>query len=66
VLVGFGGLRDLNDGRFWWVTRTQNVLFRYEFSMTFGFVPFKIGYKILMASVLFGHEISRMACFVPL
>jgi len=45
-MVGFGGLRDLNDGRFsvsvvffFFITRCQRqlVLFRYEISMTVGF-----------------------------
>jgi len=39
VMVGYGRLRDLNDSRFWWVTRCQCWLdlLGYEISMTIGF-----------------------------
>jgi len=38
MTIGFGGLRDFNDGLFWWVTRSQwPALFSYEISMTVGF-----------------------------
>jgi len=39
MTVGFGGLRDLNNGRFWWVTRSQRRLdlLGYEISVMVGF-----------------------------
>jgi len=38
-MVGFGELRDLNDGQFCWVMRFQrwSVLVGYEISMMVGF-----------------------------
>jgi len=38
-MVGFTGLQDLSDGRFWWVMRSQRraVLLGYEISVMAGF-----------------------------
>jgi len=38
-MVGFGGSRDLNDGRFYSVMKSQrrSVLVGYKISMTVGF-----------------------------
>jgi len=43
-MVAFGGLRDLSDGRFWWVTRSPwpSVLLSYEISNTVGFVSLRV------------------------
>jgi len=67
-MVGFAGLRDLNDGRFCWVMRFQcwSVLFGYEISMMVGFAglgDFKDGQFCFVTSfqgwsVEFGYKIS--------
>jgi len=70
VMVSFVGLRDLNDGRFYSVTRFQYhlALFLKEILMTVGFVPlrdFNDSYEISMMVgfqcqlVLFCYEISK-------
>jgi len=57
--VGFVSLRDLNDGRFWWVTTFQrwSVLVGYKISKMVGFQ---------CQSVFYRDEISKTVSFVSL